>query len=265
VQPLLVQDGRDSEARLFDQELLHGVRHFRRLARIVLVTRAGDFADPVRHQLARLRWREEPRLRIVDSAVLPVDRLKLRHFLGGCHAPQQVGHTRVDRQPRITVRRQLSGSLFPTNSGTGQQEADNSEGGRDVLKSHGHARYTDTSTQCPFWHLPPNPSVLCALLCLCALSPTEFARFAPPSHSVFQVWLFGSSTSCAVATALCTRESAVTLTHAWPSTTRARAPATPAGAVRSLLCTASASQARGCPAPRGGHQGLATHGKTGPG
>jgi len=141
VQSLLVQDGRDPEARFLDEEFLDGVGQFRRLARVVLVPRPRDLADPVRHQLARLRGREQSGLAVVDSGALPVHRLELCDLLGGRHAPEQIGQARVDGPLCITVG-QWSCGLREHDRAT--KSGDNNQDGGSVSQSHGRARYTAT-------------------------------------------------------------------------------------------------------------------------
>ena len=141
VQSLLVQDRRDPEAGLLDQELLDGVGQLRRLARVVLGARPRDLADPVRHQLARLRGREQSGLAVVDAGVLPVHRLELCDLLDGRHAPEQVGHAHVDNKLLITVGRWSHG--LREHGGAGQRGGDNEKGG-GASQSHGRARYTAT-------------------------------------------------------------------------------------------------------------------------
>ena len=128
MQGLLVQDGRNAQTRLLDQKLLQGVCQLRRLARVVLVARTGDLADPVRHDLACPRWRKEARLRVTDEGVVPVDRFELRHLLGRRHARQQVGHARLDRQLRIAVGRWGHGRLLRKH-GAAEEGGDNKSGG----------------------------------------------------------------------------------------------------------------------------------------
>ena len=96
MQRLLVQDGRDAEAGLLDQELLDGVGEFGGFARIALLARSSDLTNPARHQLTRLRRREQARLLVVQPSAKPVDPLELRDFFRRCHAAEQVGHAGVD-------------------------------------------------------------------------------------------------------------------------------------------------------------------------
>ncbi len=91
VKSLLVEEGRDSEARPFDEILLDGIGKFRGTADVVAVTRARYFSDSVGKQPSRFVDGQGVARAVVNPGMFPIDRFELRNLLRQRHPRDEIG------------------------------------------------------------------------------------------------------------------------------------------------------------------------------